>query len=57
MTREQAHSLLNAAQAGHPVSEFRITEALIATGDFTPKKEEKEVVFSYSSYLDEKVPA
>jgi len=33
MTRTDAHTLLNAAKTGHPVTEWQITEALRATGD------------------------
>jgi hypothetical protein len=33
MTKTEAHTLLESARAGRKVSEQRITEALIATGD------------------------
>ena len=37
MTKQQAHALLNAAQAGLPASPSQITEALMATGDLDQK--------------------
>lgn len=36
MTRNAAHSLLNAAIAGMPISAVDILKALQATGDFDP---------------------
>jgi hypothetical protein len=35
MTKQEAHELLNAAQAGLMVSSQSITEALMATGDLS----------------------
>lgn len=38
MTRDQAHSLLNAARLGVPTSSQDITRALHATGDLNPTR-------------------
>lgn len=36
MTNSEAHELLNAAKAGLWVSQLKITQALMATGDLSP---------------------
>jgi hypothetical protein len=36
MTKQDAHSLLNACKVGFPAPEAAITEALMATGDLDP---------------------
>lgn len=38
MTNQEAHELLNAAKAGVWFSQLKITQALMATGDFSPGK-------------------
>jgi hypothetical protein len=37
MTRTEAHTLLNAAKAGHPINQRDITAALMATGDLSSR--------------------
>lgn len=38
MSKQEAHELLNAAKAGMWFSHLKITQALMATGDFSPSK-------------------
>lgn len=36
MTKHEAHTVLNAARAGLPITRAQITQALLATGDMSP---------------------
>ena len=54
MTKHEAHTLLNAAQAGFPASRAAITEALMATGDLDGKTALKadSLVFHTTTQVD-----
>ena len=54
MTKHEAHTLLNAVQAGFPASQATITEALMVTGDLDGKTAVKadSLVFHTSATVD-----
>lgn len=45
MTKQEAHALLNAVQAGFSASEATITEALMATGDLSKTTRIQPIAF------------